>query len=323
MAVGPEGDLRPGKIDVRITSGCIGERKFVTVITIVVGWPGAGKTYLGCLLTMEQFKGERPQVYANMAGLKCPEAIYIDALTDLAHIGNGFVLADEGGVWMSSRNYHKTPPDLLMALAQVRKNGLDMVITTQHEMRVDVIVRELTTQVIRARKLGPIFIYRYEDPIAKHVFKTRVVRYSSVVSAQYDTLEVIGLEGGGAGRGRACLSRVAQRRQAAQREQAAKTERRNGVFSWTGNVGYMKREYGEVLRSMPGDALIGRSDWCDRVRLEVARRRWLRAWSLTTDDVPETCTPSSPWLEGFDPFTVRQRTLEAADEEKPKGRARR
>lgn len=279
------------------------------MITGIVGWPGAGKTYAAVRMLLDQFRAaakrqEYLQVYANMAGLRCPESIYVDGLEDFVNVSNGLVLLDEAGVFLSSRYWQSVPREVLMSLAQVRKNGLDMIWVTQHEARIDTVLRELTSVIVRCRRFGQYSVQIHEDPLAKHLIRRKVVRLSPEVFDLYDTLEVIGTSGGSVGRGAAALSTVARRRERDEdeRRRARKREREIPVVRW-----YSKRL---VLTQAAQDAAdfllqngisLDGEAWQDTVRAELERRKWLATWGLTAEDAPLTCTFENPWLLNHSP----------------------
>lgn len=166
-----------------------------------LGWVGAGKTYSMVHDALEQFRETRCQVFTNMAGLKFPGAVYVEDLEAITRVGTGLVLIDEVGICMSSHYWQSVPRSVLMAFAQVRKNGLDVFWTAQHEARVDTVLRELTMEVRRCRRFGRYSFQSLEDPVAKVSLGKRLVKLKQEVFAAYDTLEIIGAHGGGAGTG--------------------------------------------------------------------------------------------------------------------------
>ena len=55
--------------------------------------------------------------------------------------------------------------------------------------------------------------------------------------------------------------------------------------------------------------------WAEQVRTELERRAWLDLFNLKPEDAPVDCLPSSPWLVGYDPVTVRARWDKRQEEE--------
>lgn len=291
-----------------------------------VGLPGAGKTYTMVEDAWKQFRESPRQIYTNMSGLRCPEAIYVDGLDGLLHVSNGLVLFDEIGVSLSSRYWQGVSRDLLMRFAQVRKNGLDLFWTSQHENRVDAVMREITNEYCRCARTGPLVVratWLPEDK--KNCLSRRVNKLNKQVYELYDTLEVIGTHGGSVGRGAAALSTVERRRARGEhdrRKAAAYKERIPHLrwHWWEGGAGPMVSHWSEAAQSaylglLQADALTEEVPLYDQVQGELRRRAWLAAWKLSAADAPISCTPAMPWLEGHDPETIQEARKERERED--------
>jgi hypothetical protein len=292
-----------------------------------LGLPGAGKTFSMVNDAWQLFRKNPQQVYTNMAGLRFPEAIYVDGLDGLLHVDNGLVLFDEAGVSLSSRYWQTVSRDLLMRFAQVRKNGLDLWWTSQHENRVDTVLREISNEYVRCQRVGRLLSKTTWLPEDKKAHVSRsVAPMPKTVYALYDTLEVIASHGGSAGRGAASrLSAVAHRRargEHVRRQLEAKKQRipHSTLIFGTG------RPYLTTPTKAATDAflyLLDRDSWnsdalpYEQVQRELLRRRWLARFNLGPDDAPLDCTPESPWLVGSDPYTIQEqrrlRELEDAE----------
>lgn len=275
---------------------------------------------------VELFKSEQPQVYSNMAGLRCPEAVYVDGAAGFLTLYSGLVLLDEVGVFFGSRTWQQRTEAQLASFAQVRKNGLDLLATTQHESRVDTVIRENSSEWVRCRRIGNWILSTTSCPHSKQILRRRVQRLRPAVWSLYETLEVIGSTGRsdrfGVELGAVPLSVVARRRQAQNAQRAAAARRRvEAVSIW--RPGPELRFTREAQAAADWLADIG---WCTvlgqpvaaAVHAEVLRRRWLRAWGLKPADAPLTCSPDAPWLRGFSPAEVIARAdaeaeLEAAE----------
>ena len=295
-------------------------------VIIIEGPPGTGKTLalMDALVARAKNPERTGMVYANMVGLKCPEAIYCEAVDDFADLSRGEVALDEGGLFFGSRTWQERSKEIMAAFAQVRKDGLDLLITAQHRDRLDTILRENCTEIWTMSRLGPFFCVTRTDPHVTDkkakILGRRYFLLKMPVAACYDTYEKIdslGRGGGGANIAPA-LSVVARRREAARTitEQQATRRKllRETVFQpGRGNMQlteealeaqrYLERLRWELFRD---DSPVK----AGTVQREVARRRWLKVWGRTWADVPYDCTFSNPWLADHDPRTVSLRNVE-------------
>lgn len=286
------------------------------MIRLYTGWVGSGKTYSMVRDARTRFLKQPRAVFTNMAGLRLPEAVYIDALDDLPMVGNGVVLLDELGVFMSSRYWSKCSQDVLVALAQVRKNGVDLYATAQDKARVDTVVRELMQEEVRCRSFGRWVLQVTLDPAARQILRRRVFRIDTHRLAWcYDTYETIGSRGGSTGEGAIVggvpLSRVARRAAgAASRDRDRNDPWTEDPIAWTGRSSRLTlraRQCLEVLKREGRLAPESVSPWVTQVRMERRRWNWLRFWGLTPQDVDASVNPEHPWLPGYGPTDAEHR----------------
>jgi hypothetical protein len=285
-----------------------------------IGQLGSGKTYSMVRDTLAAFRASPMQVFSNMSGLRCPEAIYIEALADLPFVGNGRVMLDECGIFLSSRHWQSVPKSVLEAFALARKNGLDLVWSAHTMERVDGVLRELTSEVVQCRRTGPFIVQHRAGLGEKKHPRRKIFRLEPSIFRLYDTLELIGLDGGTKGRGQAAeLSTVARRRLAddVQRREGAAVAASFPMYRqmWGTNELFLRADVQAALKYLR--SVGGLSDglpWPEQVRRELERRAWLKVWGLGPDDAPYFCTPSASWLAGSCPEAVQARR-EAREEE--------
>lgn len=103
--------------------------------------------------------------------------------------GEGFFAIDEAQVWFNSRAFAGNTAELA-SWQQSRKRGSDMLWVAQHESRVDVAIRELTSIVWRPRIVGPVLI-AIGSTLEGERAGVDVALYRSVLGA-YHTDQVIG-----------------------------------------------------------------------------------------------------------------------------------
>lgn len=130
---------------------------------LIVGRRGSGKTLLAAEIAQARMKrGER--VYANFdvelvkrvrgGFVPVARAGRIYSLLDALDLGDCSVVIDEANLWVSARQWSKIPASVLSTWQQSRKRGLSFVFTSQHEERVDKIVRELTDWILVCERPG-------------------------------------------------------------------------------------------------------------------------------------------------------------------------
>lgn len=94
-------------------------------------------------------------------GLLDLESFFAFALTDgdLLLKKETIVLIDEANLVLPSRLFAKLPSFVLSFLAESRKLNTDIFFTTQHPVRVDKILRELTETWIHCRRIIPHLLH--------------------------------------------------------------------------------------------------------------------------------------------------------------------
>lgn len=294
------------------------------MIICYTGPPGCGKTVSMVADTVLAYRRHPKAVFANMAGLKCPEAIYVEATDQFACLSSGQVLLDEAGIFFGSRSWAERSKRDIAAFAQVRKEGLDLSMTAQHENRLDTILRENASEFRRCRNFGNKFILVQRlDPHAE-ARHNRLGRYVRLMTPrlwqQYDTLARITLAGGtgGSGASNQVPAPLFARRRNDEDEQrrrniAATEDRAVSVWAKTGNVRQYTEEAEEARKWLAelGWGTVSGVVSTLRVKQEVKRRRWLKYWGLTYKDVDIDCSFDNPWLRGYDPLTVTRANEEA------------
>lgn len=158
-----------------------------------VGLPGSGKTYYLACLGLKAIKKGR-KVYANF---KLDGATYFKDLMDMIDVTEGVILVDEINLVCPSRWWDKFPPKLAYWWSQTRKSVLDVYWTSQHQDRVDKIVKEITNFIWQIRKFP--FNFRVAscylpEQIAKakrENFGTVFFHLSSKVWVHFNTYERI------------------------------------------------------------------------------------------------------------------------------------
>lgn len=292
------------------------------MIRAYVGLLGSGKTLSLVSEALRMFRLTIPQIYTDMASLRFPEAVYLSAEepSALATVSQGLILLDEAQIIADARYWQKVPGDVLSAWAQLRKNGLDLLYTTQTFESVDARLRGLTAEVIRCKKFGPFVLQLSQVPGKKEILRKRIVRISPVAYHLYDTLEIVGRAVGlGAGQS----STMAELRAARSAKREARPQLRNGLeFFRSHSAPVYGGEYLRHLVLHPAarrsrDFLIEQGAmseatvlWYDLVADELCRRSWLGSFGFSEDEIeqlPLTCSYSSPWLRGWSPREVAAR----------------
>jgi hypothetical protein len=166
-----------------------------TMIEAVVGLPGAGKTYEAVrrilLLADQGYQcySVTPVTHPNV------ELITYDEATD-AYLPPGWLLWDEVHLKLGSNDHKKLDPKWFEKLSQTRKDGHNLIYTTQHESKVLKQLRDNTNYGWIASAWGsfrghPAFFaakcwemhkLRKGKPIDRYVHT-----YSSRVARAYDT----------------------------------------------------------------------------------------------------------------------------------------
>jgi len=189
------------------------------VVEGYLGLPGAGKTYSMVHEVVHRRKrNPHLRVYSNM-WLDLPgdgDFIQLQDWEELLDARDGLVLLDEINLWMPSRAWAKLPGPLLWKWAQVRKSGLDVIWTAQHQARVDKLVRELTWMVYQMfswRRLGFFAGKAYLGEIRPELFASWLfVPFDMGIARRYDTLEEVTLPDYLAGTLRRDMAQAARRK---------------------------------------------------------------------------------------------------------------
>ena len=129
------------------------------MINIILGLPGAGKTYVLTRKACEFLKKGYP-VYSNFPlNLEHPliapykeRVFYWKEADELVKIESGIILMDEAQVYFNSRKWSELDPRMQYKLQQHRKDGLDIWGTCQNEARIDTVMRELVTHYYLCNK---------------------------------------------------------------------------------------------------------------------------------------------------------------------------
>ena len=236
-----------------------------------LGLPGAGKTFSAVRETVHRRKrNPHLRVYSNMS-MDLPgdgEFIKLEGWEELLDAHDGLVILDEINLWMPSRAWAKLPGPLLWKWAQVRKSGLDIIWTAQHQARVDKLVRELTWMVYQMfswRKLGFFAAKAYLGEVRPELFASwAFMPFDINVARRYDTFEEVSLP--------EYLAGVLQRDMA----KAGKGPKQSPVADLIAALDDKRRVLWEVAQSFVGGAdLSGASRWMDLQQEAVALERQL------------------------------------------------
>lgn len=161
-----------------------------------IGRPGSGKSYTITERVLREADRGRP-VFANYA-IAHPN-VWLFGPEDLLHLPPGLVVIDEAHLWFPARMSLRLPASWLAGMSQTRKKGWDMLWASQHESRVDRVIRDVSSWLwlcsawkgvgssvgyFTARSWEPEF---FRDPKRQ---QTRTVRrFNQRVADSYDTFE--------------------------------------------------------------------------------------------------------------------------------------
>jgi len=131
------------------------------MITAYEGKQGSGKTACAVLDTFRRIKQTGGCIYTNMRSLRYPsdwkgkkyDIVHVQSFEELKRAVRGVVLLDEAHVWFFSRQWSKFPYDLLFFWSQARKRQLEIIYTVQDLERIDTLIRDLTDEVIRFKRI--------------------------------------------------------------------------------------------------------------------------------------------------------------------------
>jgi zona occludens toxin len=176
------------------------------VIYLYTGVPGAGKTLFALWdISRRGDFSSRPFFIAGMkpltdVGHAKLRPAYIEP-QDWASVPDGsIVLIDEAQFPMPVRPAGQVPPEWVAPLATHRHRGIDLYLTTQSPMLLDVFVRRLVGQHLHVNRvfgLRSVTVFRWEnvqsDPNDYHAKKSAEVtprRYPSVVFGWYNSATI-------------------------------------------------------------------------------------------------------------------------------------
>lgn len=161
-----------------------------------IGRPGSGKSYTLTERALAEARKGR-QVFANYV-LDEPNCWFFQP-EDLMDLPPGVIVIDEAHLWFPARMSLKLPPSWLAMLSQTRKNGWDLLWASQHETRVDRVLRDNTSWMWLCsawfqRDGHPLFFVSksFEPEYFRKPDKMmtkRVRMYDHRVAEAYDTFE--------------------------------------------------------------------------------------------------------------------------------------
>jgi len=127
-------------------------------IKVITGLPSGGKTYYMTMLAKEALDANIP-VYSNYklgyAGEETPVGVkYYETFEDLLEVTNGLIICDEMQVHFNSRLWEKFSIRQQTLFQQHAKDGLNIIGTTQHQDRVDTVIREIVSTWIHCHRIG-------------------------------------------------------------------------------------------------------------------------------------------------------------------------
>lgn len=183
------------------------------------GFVGAGKT-LSCVVDIyKQFKRDPEIVVLTNTPLSFPkhkgkalqqhlwnypeelQEFFLFAFTneDLVTKRKTIVLIDEANLVLPSRLFAKLPPFFLSFFAQARKMNIHVYFTTQHFLRIDVVLRELVEVWVRCEPVGLGWIRQTEQEISpsgtiQDEFDRRFIFFKKKYYSMYDTLYKVSMD---------------------------------------------------------------------------------------------------------------------------------
>lgn len=96
--------------------------------------------------------------------------IYFSDISEILGISNGLIFIDEGSAVMDARNWESLPEEFSNELRQSRKNGLDLIVTTQEFGQIDKNYRRL---VHWWKECEPTFFKLGADPCILGRFRAK------------------------------------------------------------------------------------------------------------------------------------------------------
>lgn len=161
-----------------------------------IGRPGSGKSYTLTERAIREARRGR-QVFANYS-LDEPNC-WTFSPEQLLDLPPGVIVIDEAHLWFPARMALKLPPSWLAMLSQTRKNGWDLLWCSQHETRVDRILRDVSSYLWLCSAWfswgghpGLFIADSYEPENFRKPGKRitrRVRRFDPSVAGAYDTMQ--------------------------------------------------------------------------------------------------------------------------------------
>lgn len=164
-----------------------------------IGRPGSGKTYALTRRLLKIADRGRP-VFANYR-IDHPNCHYFQP-AELAELPPGVVALDEAHLYFPARGALKLPMSWLQLMSQTRKRGWDLMYTSQHENRLDRVIRDITNIMWLCRAYGAgsdgvpwlFSAHGYEPEYFRKPGKAMMRwfgRFDKRIAAAYDTYEEI------------------------------------------------------------------------------------------------------------------------------------
>jgi len=135
------------------------------MITLYTGLPGVGKTFYMTKLALKTIKQKR-HIWANWE-IKVPPEFYpyfhfFSTIDDILKVEDGVIFMDEIWLYFNARSWSQLPTSWIYKLLQHRKDGIDVIGSTQNIKRVDTIVREIVARYFEIRRIWKLlFIWEY------------------------------------------------------------------------------------------------------------------------------------------------------------------
>lgn len=161
-----------------------------------IGRPGSGKSYTLTERAIREARRGRT-VFANYS-INYP-GCYTFRPDQMLDLPPGVIVVDEAHLWFPARMSLKLPPSWLAMLSQTRKNGWDLLWASQHETRVDRIMRDVSSWLwlcsawFKWNDHPGVFIAKCFEPEQFRKPKLHVVKtarlFDPKIAAAYDTYE--------------------------------------------------------------------------------------------------------------------------------------